>query len=72
MCKGLKDTGVLRMIKERPALIEILFPRSASHVMEPEVFLIHVFIYLFLNVKVITAIISKYIQTFCNMHLANI
>ncbi|KAL6464611.1 hypothetical protein MHYP_G00269280 [Metynnis hypsauchen] len=37
--KGLKDTGVLSMIKERPALMEQLFPRAASQVIEPEIIL---------------------------------
>ncbi|XP_076849279.1 uncharacterized protein LOC143497276 isoform X2 [Brachyhypopomus gauderio] len=37
--KGLKDIGVLSMIKERPAIIERLFPRAASQVIEPEMIL---------------------------------
>jgi len=36
--RGLKDTGVLRMIKERPSLAAVLFPRSSALVLEPEVF----------------------------------
>lgn len=36
---GLKDTGVLRMIKERPALIDVLFPRASAQIIEPEVLL---------------------------------
>ncbi len=35
--RGLKDTGVLRMIKERPSLTTVLFPRSSALLMEPEV-----------------------------------
>ena len=33
--KGLKDTRVLEMLKERPELASALFPRSAE--LEPEV-----------------------------------
>ncbi|KAI2644480.1 Arginine-glutamic acid dipeptide repeats protein [Labeo rohita] len=34
--QGLKDTGVLRMIKERPCLIDLLFPRASAQMIEPE------------------------------------
>ncbi|XP_065109922.1 uncharacterized protein [Paramisgurnus dabryanus] len=39
MRRGLKETGVLRMIKERPDLIGVLFPRSSALVLEPEMIL---------------------------------
>ncbi|MED6247105.1 hypothetical protein ATANTOWER_030268, partial [Ataeniobius toweri] len=34
--KGLKESGVLTMIKERPALAEVLFPKSAEQVMDSQ------------------------------------
>lgn len=34
---GLKDVGVLDMIKERPALSDVLFPKSAVQVMDSQV-----------------------------------
>lgn len=34
---GLKDTGVLLMIKERPSLITVLFPRAVDKIILPEV-----------------------------------
>ncbi|KAJ8250866.1 hypothetical protein GJAV_G00214110 [Gymnothorax javanicus] len=34
--KGLKDSGVLNMIKERPALAAVLFPRSAEQAMDSQ------------------------------------
>ncbi|XP_051951404.1 uncharacterized protein LOC127621731 [Xyrauchen texanus] len=37
--RGLKDTGVLRMIKEQPSLAAVLFPRSSALVLEPEMIL---------------------------------
>ncbi|XP_057213283.1 uncharacterized protein LOC130568441 isoform X2 [Triplophysa rosa] len=37
--RGLKDTGVLRMIKERRSLTAVLFPRSSALLMEPEMIL---------------------------------
>ncbi|XP_056100721.1 uncharacterized protein LOC130079463 [Rhinichthys klamathensis goyatoka] len=37
--KGLKDTGVFRMVKERPSLIEVLFPRSSSLTIDAEMIL---------------------------------
>ncbi|XP_016420443.1 uncharacterized protein LOC107749785 [Sinocyclocheilus rhinocerous] len=37
--KGLKDTGVLRMVKERPSLIEVLFPRSSSLAIDAQMIL---------------------------------
>ncbi|XP_024139528.1 uncharacterized protein LOC112153494 [Oryzias melastigma] len=33
---GLKDTGVLQMLKQRPDLATVLFPRGAEEVLEPE------------------------------------
>ncbi|XP_076836802.1 uncharacterized protein LOC143482341 [Brachyhypopomus gauderio] len=36
MRRGLKDTGVLRMIKERPDLTVMLFPRSSALLLDPE------------------------------------
>ncbi|XP_056114359.1 uncharacterized protein LOC130090778 [Rhinichthys klamathensis goyatoka] len=36
---GLKDTGVLRMIKERPALTDVLFPRASAQMIEREMVL---------------------------------
>ncbi|RVE61339.1 hypothetical protein OJAV_G00169860 [Oryzias javanicus] len=39
MRKGLKDSGVFCMIKERPALASILFPRSADQVMDSQTIL---------------------------------
>lgn len=35
--KGLKDTEVLHMVKERPSLIEVLFPRSSSLTIDAQV-----------------------------------
>ncbi|KAI7789827.1 uncharacterized protein LOC130549524 [Triplophysa rosa] len=37
--QGLKDTRVLRMIKERSALIDVLFPRASAQRIEPEMIL---------------------------------
>lgn len=37
--KGLKDSGVLNMIKERPALAAVLFPRSAEQAMDSQTIL---------------------------------
>ncbi|MEQ2289650.1 hypothetical protein AMECASPLE_035348 [Ameca splendens] len=37
--KGLKESGVLTMIKERPALAEVLFPKSAEQVMDTQTIL---------------------------------
>uniref|UniRef100_A0A8C1P360 HECT domain-containing protein n=1 Tax=Cyprinus carpio TaxID=7962 RepID=A0A8C1P360_CYPCA len=37
--RGLKDTGVLRMIKEQTSLAGVLFPRSSALVLEPEMIL---------------------------------
>ncbi|XP_076129024.1 uncharacterized protein LOC143110083 [Alosa pseudoharengus] len=34
--KGLKDTGLLKMLKERPELAAVLFPRTAEAEMEPQ------------------------------------
>ncbi|XP_039523838.1 uncharacterized protein LOC120476763 [Pimephales promelas] len=36
---GLKDTGVLHMVRERPALIDVLFPRASAQMIEPEMVL---------------------------------
>ena len=35
--RGLKESGVVTMIKERPALAKVLFPRSAEQVMDSQV-----------------------------------
>ncbi|KAF4110215.1 hypothetical protein G5714_009467 [Onychostoma macrolepis] len=37
--RGLKDTGVLLMLKERPSLISVLFPRAADKIILPEMVL---------------------------------
>ncbi|XP_051996378.1 uncharacterized protein LOC127653648 [Xyrauchen texanus] len=37
--RGLKDTGVLLMIKERPSLITVLFPRAVDRIILPEMVL---------------------------------
>ncbi|XP_049419864.1 uncharacterized protein LOC125881002 isoform X2 [Epinephelus fuscoguttatus] len=37
--RGLKDSGVVTMIKEHPALVEVLFPRSAEQVMDSQTIL---------------------------------
>ncbi|XP_062320451.1 uncharacterized protein LOC134022716 [Osmerus eperlanus] len=37
--RGLKERGVVTMIKERPALSEVLFPRSAEQVMDSQTIL---------------------------------
>ncbi|XP_049906331.1 uncharacterized protein LOC126393928 [Epinephelus moara] len=37
--RGLKDSSVVTMIKERPALAEVLFPRSAEQVMDSQTIL---------------------------------
>ncbi|KAF6715369.1 hypothetical protein FQA47_015601, partial [Oryzias melastigma] len=34
---GLKDPGVLQMLKQRPDFTAVLFPRGAEEVLEPEV-----------------------------------
>lgn len=34
---GLKDTGLLKMLKERPDLAAVLFPRSAEAEIEAQV-----------------------------------
>jgi len=39
--RGLKESGVVTMIKERPALAEVLFPRSAEQVMDSQVIASH-------------------------------
>ena len=39
--RGLKESSVVTMIKERPALAEVLFPRSAEQVMDSQVIASH-------------------------------